>query len=88
MQTLEKTLSQIKDEKQMTAFLKDLLTPAEMKEFQNRWGIAQCLNEKELSYRDIAQKFGTSVTTVTRVARFLKDEPYKGYASVLNKHHA
>jgi len=88
MQNLEKILSEINDEKQMTAFLKDLLTPYEMKEFQNRWGIAQSLYEKDLSYREIAERFGTSVTTVTRVARFLKDEPYQGYHSVLDKTHA
>lgn len=84
---LEKILLQIETEKQMTAFLKDLLTPSEIKEFQNRWGIAQCLYEKKLSYREIAAKFETSVTTVTRVARFLKDEPYEGYKSVLSANH-
>jgi Trp operon repressor len=83
-------LCQITDQKQMNAFLTDLLTPVEIKEFQKRWGIAICLFEGDLSYRQIADKFNTSVTTVTRVSRFLKDEPYQGYKSILetSKHHA
>jgi len=38
----------------------------------------------ELSYRDINARTGVSTTTIGRVARFLNEEPHKGYRSVLD----
>ncbi len=66
-------------------FLKDLCTPKEIKDFQDRWQIAKLLDKGKLSYREISEKTGASLTTVTRVARFLKDEPNKGYVLMLKK---
>lgn len=66
-------------------FLKDLCTPAELNAFAERWSIAQLLDEGILSYRDIAQKTGASTTTVARVARFLKTEPYQGYKIIIER---
>lgn len=81
---LIQALLSIKDEATMEAFLKDLMTPSELKAFSERIEIAKRLMNGE-SYRLIAEKTGASVTTVTRVARFLKDEPYQGYQTVLNR---
>ncbi len=67
----------------MQRFLRDLCTPAEIREFEMRWEICQHLHDGKLTYREIAEQMQTSVTTVTRVARFLRDEPHQGYASVL-----
>lgn len=83
MVSLERAILTLKTEREMEAFLKDLLTPQEYKALRERWEIANLLNAGELSYRDISKKTGASVTTVTRVARFLKDEPYQGYRLVL-----
>ncbi len=66
-------------------FLIDLLTPQEMKVLQERWRVCQLLDQGELSYRDIHQKTGASLTTTGRVARFLKEEHYKGYRIVLDR---
>ena len=92
MLTLYKAFANIKDEKEFKAFLTDLCTPAEIKAMEERWQIAQLLSGGKLSQRAIAEKTGASVTTVTRVARFLKYEPYKGYVSILSNakahHHA
>ena len=66
-------------------FIKDLCTPQEIKSLSERWRVCQLLDEGKLSYRDIRQVTGASLTTIGRVARFLKDEPYHGYKSVLNK---
>lgn len=75
---LEKALINIKDEQMMFNFLKDLTTPAEFKALQERLDIAILLNSG-LSYAEISKKTGASTTTVTRVARFLKNENFGGY---------
>lgn len=85
MQSLARALLVLETEKECEAFLRDVLTPQEYRAVSERWEIAQLLSEGELSYREIARKLGASVTTVTRVARFLKDEPYLGYKTVLDR---
>ncbi len=75
----------LRNEKECQAFLRDLCTPGEIKDIEERWQIAQILNEGKLSYREIQKKTGASVTTVGRVARFLKDEPYQGYRTILKR---
>jgi TrpR-related protein YerC/YecD len=66
-------------------FLKDLCTPQEISAMQERWKVCQLLNRGDLSYREISRITGSSLTTIGRVARFFKDEPYQGYRSVLAK---
>lgn len=67
------------------AFLTDLCTPTEIRALAERWRVAQMLDAGELSYREIAESAKTSTTTVTRVARFLKDMPYNGYRRILDR---
>lgn len=50
-----------------------------------RWKVCKILETDSLSYRQIHQQTGASLTTITRVARFLKLEPHQGYANVLEK---
>ena len=69
----------------MNDFFTDLCTPAEIKALNERWNVAQLLYKNQLSYRDIAEKLKTSTTTVTRVARFLSNEPYQGYNRILKR---
>ena len=76
---LNESLLLLKNKKEVDEFLRDLCTPAERKALEERWAVAQ------LSYRDIASKLKTSTTTVTRVARFLTNEPYKGYQKILKR---
>lgn len=66
-------------------FMTDLCTPKEINDFRDRLEIARLLKEGGMSYRDIASETGASTTTVARVARFLTQEPNKGYELVLNK---
>lgn len=66
-------------------FLKDLCTPQEIAALTERWRVCQLLDAGELSYREIHAATGASITTVGRVARFLKDEPYLGYRTILDK---
>jgi TrpR-related protein YerC/YecD len=66
-------------------FLRDLCTPKEISALAERWRVCRLLESGNLSYREIHRITGASLTTVGRVARFLKDEPYHGYLTVLNK---
>lgn len=75
----------ISDKNEMKCFLRDLCTPQELHDLAERWQVCKLLDEGVLSYRDIKAQTGTSLSTITRVARFLKNEPYRGYRSVIDK---
>ncbi|MDZ7628023.1 MAG: YerC/YecD family TrpR-related protein [Parvularculaceae bacterium] len=75
----------LKTRAEAEAFCADLFTPGEVKAFAERWHVARLLDEGRLSYREIAEKAGSSTATVVRVARFLKDMPYRGYRVVLDR---
>ncbi|MBU0975064.1 trp operon repressor [Patescibacteria group bacterium] len=77
--------SKLKSEKEISNFLRDLFTPAEIEEFSSRFQIAKLLWTTNDSYLDIAKKVNTSTTTITRVSHWLYKEPYQGYAVVLVK---
>ena len=80
---LEKILAKVSDEAMMFNLLKDLTTPQELKALQERLDIVILLN-KGISYNEISKKTGASTTTITRVARFLKQESYGGYRWLLS----
>lgn len=80
-----KAIVTLKTEDEVRRFLTDLCTPGEMKDFGERWLIARLLDQGELSYRDIAALTGASTTTIGRVARFLQQEPHKGYKKILER---
>lgn len=67
----------------MQSVLVDLCTPAELRALSERWRVAQMLADGSKSYRDISAETGVSTTTIGRVSRFLKDEPYGGYRLML-----
>ncbi|CAK8162421.1 Transcriptional regulator [Candidatus Xenohaliotis californiensis] len=70
---------------EMCSFLRDLCTPKELSAIAERWRVCKLLGHDNLSYREISHITGASLTTISRVARFLKDEPYHGYLTLLNK---
>ncbi len=78
---LMKAFLKLKNEKEVAAFLRDILTLPEIEEFANRLEIARLLKKGE-SYLNIAKKTGTSTTTVTRVAQWL-NSGCGGYKKVL-----
>jgi len=71
MKNLNEALLLLKNNKEVSEFLNDLCTPAELKAMNERWAVAQLLYKDEMSYREIASKLNSSTTTITRVARFL-----------------
>lgn len=82
---LIQAFASLSGEKEITGFLRDLLTPSEIEEFSRRFQIAKLLWTTSLPYVDIAEKVGTSTTTVTRVGQWLYKEPWHGYGSVLQR---
>ena len=85
MSNLNDAILLLENKKEANEFLKDLCTPSEMKALEERWTVAQLLYKEEMSYREIASKLKTSTTTVTRVARFLLNEPNNGYQKILKR---
>jgi TrpR-related protein YerC/YecD len=73
------------NEAEMSRLLTDLCTPAEIRTLAERWHVARLLDGTQLSYRDIHEATGVSTTTIVRVARFLRQEPHKGYRAAIDK---
>jgi len=69
---------------EMCRLLTDLCTPAEIRTLAERWHVARLLDGTKLSYRDIHDATGVSTTTIVRVARFLKQEPHRGYRNAID----
>ena len=82
---LSQAILALRDAGEAERFLRDLLTPGEMKTLTERWRVAGLLNEGGHSYREISEMTGASTTTVTRVAHFLSQEPWQGYRTILNR---
>ncbi len=82
---LARAVLSLTSEAEVRAFLDDLCTPSELRAFAERFKVARLLDEGRLSYRDIAVRTGASTTTITRVARFLRDMPHQGYRLVLDR---
>ena len=56
---------------ELLRFLRDLCTAPELEAFAHRWEIVNLL-EQRVPYLEIASRVGTSTTTVTRVAQWLR----------------
>ena len=69
---LYRALLSLKNEPECKKFLCDLLTEAEIKEFTNRWKVAQMLNKKK-DYKTIEKETGMSSTTIARINKWLKN---------------
>jgi TrpR-related protein YerC/YecD len=82
---LARAMLALKSEAEAERFLRDLTTPGELQALAERWRVARMLDAGGKSYRDISAETGVSTTTVTRVARFLAQENYKGYRLVLDR---
>lgn len=70
---------------EISNFLRDLCTPSEITALVERWKVCKLLYTGNLSYKDINKITGASLTTIGRVARFLNNENYNGYKTVLSK---
>ena len=68
---------------EIQSFLDDLLSDDEVKEFANRWKVANMLNEKKL-YTEITEITGVSSATIARINKCLTKEN-SGYLNILSK---
>jgi len=84
LSSLEEALLALTGKREVTCFLLDLCTPAEIGALHQRWVIAQLL-DKGLPQRAAAERSDASIATVTRVARFLRHEQNGGYRLVLDR---
>jgi TrpR-related protein YerC/YecD len=64
-------LRTLRTENEMTAFLRDLCTRAELEALAHRWQTARLVDEG-VSYVEIAERVPTSTATVTRVAQWVR----------------
>jgi TrpR-related protein YerC/YecD len=74
-----------RDAGEMARLLADLCTPAEVRTLAERWHVARLLGQTDLTYRDIHDATGVSTTTIVRVARFLRQEPYQAYQLAIER---
>jgi TrpR-related protein YerC/YecD len=70
LKQLMQAICLLKNETEAMAFFTDLCTPAELEAMADRWEVVPLLRQG-MPYRSIHEKTGVSVTTITRVARFL-----------------
>lgn len=80
---LYKAILYLKSEKEAQKFFRDLLTEEEIKEFSNRWKVAQMLNKK-VQYEIIAKETGMSSTTIARISKWL-NKGMGGYKLMLKR---
>ena len=73
----------LKTEAECTKFFRDLLTEAEIKEFSNRWKVANMLNKK-IDYKTIETETKMSSTTIARISKWL-NSGMGGYRLMLNR---
>ena len=76
-------LASIDNADQMGKLLQDFLTPQELEDLVLRWEIIKLLNTG-MPQREIAQKLGVAIGTVSRGARELK-YGHNGFAQVLKQ---
>ena len=69
----------------MRRLLRDLCTPSEIRALAERWHVARLLDGTDLPYREIHERTGVSTTTIVRVGRFLRQEPYQGYRRAIDR---
>lgn len=85
LQELLEAMISMKNTDDLLAFLKDLCTPQELSSLADRWKVCKLLHQGTLSYREIYDQTGVSLATIVRVARFLNNEPHRGYQLALKK---
>ena len=78
-------LSSLRSAEEVQAFLRDLCTPAELEAMADRWAVVEPL-KRAVPYRKIHELTGVSLTTITRVARFLTGG-HGGYETAAKRLH-
>lgn len=80
-----KALAAMKDQNEIRMLIRDLCTPAELEAIADRWRVVPLL-KAGVSYREIHDRTGVSVTTIGRVARYI-DAGNGGYQLAYQRLH-
>ena len=83
LECLARAFAGLTEPEQVTAFLRDLCTPAELQALADRWAVVGLL-QQGVPYREIHKQTGVSVTTIGRVARYLTNGN-GGYSLAANR---
>lgn len=80
---LYQAILSLENESEAKRFFRDLLTEAEIKEFANRWAVAQML-DKKIPWEKITKKTNMSSTTIARISKWL-NSGMGGYKLMLKR---
>jgi TrpR family trp operon transcriptional repressor len=81
---LSRVLAKTADQGLIEAFLRRLLTPAEIADIAGRWALVKALEQK-IPQREIAKDLGVSLCKITRGSRELK-QPDSAFQRILDIH--
>lgn len=81
--TLLKTFLSLKNEDELKAFFRDLMSERDLREFAMRWEVAQML-DAGVTYEQIQAKTGAAMDTISKISRWLK-EGCGGYKMMIER---
>ena len=73
----------LKNEDELKAFFRDLMSERDLRELQMRWGIAKMLDDG-MTFTQIEEKTGITPNTITRINRWFK-EGCGGYKMMIDR---
>jgi TrpR-related protein YerC/YecD len=77
-------MTHLKNESEISEFMRDLCTTSELNEMAKRWKSAKMLNDG-ISIRKISEETGLSTTTISRVNQWKNSVGDGGYDMLLGK---
>ena len=80
---LIKVFLSIKDETELKAFFRDLMSERDLREFAMRWEVAKKLDAGE-TYEKIQAQSGEAMATIAKISRWLK-EGCGGYRMMIDR---
>ena len=73
----------LKNEEELKAFFRDIMSERDLRELQMRWGVAKKL-DAGVPFSQIQEEFGQSPVTITKINRWLT-EGCGGYKMMIEK---
>ena len=73
----------LKNEDELKAFFRDLMSERDLREFAMRWEVAKML-DAGVTYEQIQEKTGAAMDTISKISRWLK-EGCGGYKMMIER---
>ncbi len=80
---LLKVFLSLKNEDELKAFFRDLMSERDVREFAMRWEVAKML-DAGITYEQIQEKTGAAMDTISKISRWLK-EGCGGYKMMIER---